>query len=66
MQATSNNTFASTIWNVIQENKYMLPAQFEQVTIWMVVFDNSKLMCPAVYLGEECGLISWAAVDNRA
>ena len=30
---TSNNTSASTIWNLLQENKFMPPAQFEEAMI---------------------------------
>ena len=58
---TSNNTSASTIWNLLQENKFILPARLEQVTIWLVVIDNSKLMRPAVCTGKERGLISRTA-----
>ena len=43
MHTTSNNTFASTIWNLLQEHKVILPAGFEQATIWLLVIDNSKL-----------------------
>ena len=42
----------------------MLPARFEQATICLVVIDNSKLMRPAVCLGEECGLICRTAAGN--
>ena len=45
--ATWNNIFASTIWVQLKENKFMLPAWFEQATIWFVVINNSKLMPPA-------------------
>ena len=41
-RATSNNKFASSVWNKLQENKFMLPARFEQVTIWLVIIDTSK------------------------
>ena len=44
LHATSNNTFASTVWNLLQEHKVMVPAGFEQATIWLVVIDNSKLI----------------------
>ena len=60
--ATLYNTFASAIWNVLQENKFMLPARFEQATISLVVIDNSKVIHPTICSGEECGLISWTAV----
>ena len=53
--------------NQRQENRFMLPTWFEQATIWLVVIDNSKLVCPAVCsAGEECGLISQTATGNWA
>ena len=62
---TSNNTFASAVWNLLQENISMLPAWFVQATIWLVVIDNSKLMRPAVCSGErQHGLISRTAAVN--
>ena len=44
----------------------MLPTPFEQATSWLLVIDDSKLMRPAVCLGEELRLISQATADNRA
>ena len=49
---------------MLQENKFMLPARFEQVTIWLVVIDNSKPMRSAVCSGKERGLITRTAADN--
>ena len=42
------------------------PAPFEQAMSWLLVIDGSRLMRPAVCLGEEHGLISRAAADNWA
>ena len=64
--ATSNNTFRSVVWTLQQENKFMLPARFEQATIWLAEIDNSKPRRLAVCSGEERGLISWTAAGNRA
>ena len=44
----------------------MLPTPFEQATSLLLVIDDSKLMRPAVCLGEEHRLISQATADNRA
>ena len=43
---------ASAVWNLLQENKSMLPAWFVQATIWLGVIYNSKPMRPAVCLGS--------------
>ena len=51
---------------MLQENKFKLPARFEQVTISLVVIDNSKPMRSAVCSGEERGLISRTAAGNWA
>ena len=64
--ATLNNTFGSVVWNLLQENKFMLPTRFEQATIWLVEIDNSKPRRLAVCSGEERGLTSRTAAGNRA
>ena len=62
----SNKTFASPIWNLLQENKFMLPVWFQQAMIWLVEIEISKPMCPAVSSRKDCRLISRTAAGSWA